>query len=254
MVHWSALRGSSAVVRLPRCARLAARGAFPVPSLSLMTSRRAAQGASAYRARASTCSQRAWTPHAGSFAAEDKDAGERRLLARGKGSANVAGHSRRALSRALCGYSGDRVRARCGAAGNGAHDAEDKRREDLRHVKQNETARGAPGAGGAHEGGCSNDTAGTRGSIAGRRRDRGEGSGARRRGAERSRGSGRSGSRDHGDVPQGASGARATNTPGRTNRRVDAATGHVQRRTIRPVQRAVHLDRRWTEQHGRRSR
>ncbi|KAH8615997.1 hypothetical protein ERJ75_000524900 [Trypanosoma vivax] len=77
MVHWSALRGSRAGVRLPRCARLAARGAFPVPSLSLMTSRRAAQGASAYRARASTRSQRAWAPHAGSFAAEDKDAGER---------------------------------------------------------------------------------------------------------------------------------------------------------------------------------
>ncbi|KAH8615996.1 hypothetical protein ERJ75_000524700 [Trypanosoma vivax] len=151
MVHWSALRGSRAVVRLPRCACLAARGAFPVPSLSLMTSRRAAQGASAYRARASTRSQRAWTPHAGSFAAEDKDAGERGLLARGKGSAHGAGHSRRALSRALCGYSGDRVRARCGAAGNGAHDAEDKRREDLRHVKQNETARGKPGAGGAHK-------------------------------------------------------------------------------------------------------
>ncbi|CCD20711.1 hypothetical protein, conserved in T. vivax, partial [Trypanosoma vivax Y486] len=175
MVHWSALRGSRAVVRLPRCACLAARGAFPVPSLSLMTSRRAAQGASAYRARASTRSQRAWTPHAGSFAAEDKDAGERGLLARGKGSAHGAGHSRRALSRALCGYSGDRVRARCGAAGNGAHDAEDKRREDLRHVKQNETARGKPGAGGAHEGGCSNDTAGTRGSIGGHRRDRGRG-------------------------------------------------------------------------------
>ncbi|KAH8615998.1 hypothetical protein ERJ75_000524400 [Trypanosoma vivax] len=90
-------------------------------------------------------------PHAGSFAAEDKDAGERGLLARGKGSAHGAGHSRRALSRALCGYSGDRVRACCGAAGNGAHDAEDKRREDLRHVKQNETARGAPGAGGAQK-------------------------------------------------------------------------------------------------------
>ncbi|CCD20850.1 hypothetical protein, conserved in T. vivax [Trypanosoma vivax Y486] len=175
MVHWSALRGSSAVARLPLCARLAARGAFPVPSLSLMTSRRAAQGASAYRARASTCSQRAWAPHAGSFAAEGKDAGERSLAARGKGSAHDAGHSRRALSRALCGYSGDRVRARCGAAGNDAHDAAGKRREDLRRVKQNETARGAPGAGGAHEGGCSDDTAGTRGSSGGHRRDRGGG-------------------------------------------------------------------------------